>query len=139
MLAHGYKLLAFLLLLIGINTVYAIGELEDTESSGAQLAIIDIDYNIATYDLTSENLTQLTDDAANDRRYQWATWSTDGRLAYFCCEATGNLPTSQIFVSPDGIATPELLYETEGEFIIYASWSPADCGTDCREIAILAN
>ncbi|MEL6405548.1 MAG: hypothetical protein AAFR81_14360 [Chloroflexota bacterium] len=139
MLAHGYKLLTFLLLLIGINIVYAIDEVENTESDGARLAIIDTDYNIATYDLTSETLTQLTDDGANDRRYQWATWSTDGRLAYFCCEATGALPTSQIFVSSNGVTTPELLYETEGEFIIYASWSPADCGTDCREVAILAN
>lgn len=132
------KIVTLSLLLIGINSVHAIDEV--TELSG-QIAIVDTDFNIATFDLTNERLTTLTDDAADNRRYQWTTWSTDGRLAYFCCEANGQRPLSQIYVSVDGIASPELLYETENEYIIYAAWSPADCasGDGCRELAILAN
>lgn len=127
------RLLFLLLLGISINSVSAIGEIKDILG---KIAIVDTDYNIFTYSPSNDSLIQLTDDASSSRHYQWITWSSDGRLAYFCCEAS---PDGQVFISPDGISDPELAHEKPGTFTLYAYWSPADCGDNCRELAILVN
>ncbi|MEO1288175.1 MAG: hypothetical protein AAFV93_10435, partial [Chloroflexota bacterium] len=99
-----------------------------------KIAIIGTDRNIYTYDFDDSEITQLTNDERNSRSYQWVTWSTDGRLAYFCCE---NNPQGQAYVSDNGTETPRLIYTSPDTFFIYAYWSPADCGYNCRELAML--
>lgn len=131
------------LLIVGIwivvvSSVAAIGE--SNKSIEGLLAIVGEDYNIYTFDFENENLNPLTSDADNTRHYQFPTWAIDGRLAYFCCDLRVAPSTnSQAYISPDGIQSSELVYEGTGETIIYAYWSPATCGTDCRDLAMLIN
>lgn len=133
MLKRWGRLLPLILLGISISVAFAIDEVKNIPG---KIAIVGDDYNIYTYIDASDNLIQLTDDASTDRHYQWTTWSTDGRLAYFCCETS---PDGETFISHDGISSPELANQNPGIFILYAYWSPADCGEDCRELAILIN
>ncbi len=125
--------LCFIVMCISIIPTLAIDEVVDDLG---KIAIIGSDYNVYTYNFTEETATQLTTDATITNRYQWTTWSTDGRLAFFCCE---NNALGQAYISSDGEAQPQLAYENAGTFILYAYWSPADCGTDCRELAMLVN
>lgn len=137
MFKRWHWFLVIILLSLGLNSSLAIDEAN--EFSG-KIAIIGTDYNIYTYVAETDTLMQLTSDALDGRRYQFPTWSTDGRLAYFCCEASTNaLPNAQAHISPNGEITGEVLYENEGAFILYASWSPADCGANCRDLAMLTN
>ena len=133
MLKKWVLVLVFIFFGISINSSLAIDEIK--RLSG-KIAIVGSDYNVYTYDTTSQDLTQLTDDASENRRYQWTTWSSDNRLAFFCCDLSAE---GQAFISADGEASPELLYENPGTAIIFAYWSPADCGDNCRELAMLIN
>lgn len=119
--------------------VSAIGE--ETDVPG-RLAIVGSDYNIYTYSFADGSQTALTDDSEFSRRYQWPTWSNDGRLAYFCCDLrVARESGSAAYVSPDGFAPGELVYEGESEAILYANWSPVACADDpeCRDLALLIN
>ncbi len=133
-------LLVVLVLIFGsFAVVQAIGE--ETDVPG-RLAIVGDDFNVYTYDFANEARTTITDDSSGTRRYQWPTWSVDGRLAYFCCDLrAANSLESAAYVSPDGIAPGELVYEGDNEAIIYANWSPATCANDpeCRDLALLIN
>ncbi len=122
-----------------LTIVEAIGE--ETNLSG-RLAIVGSDFNIYTYDFADDSQTALTEDSTFNRRYQWPTWSNDGRLAYFCCDLrVARSNGSAAYVSPDGLAPGELVYEGESEAIIYANWSPVACADDpeCRDLALLIN
>ncbi len=71
-----------------------------------KIAYIGSDFNV--YTLSGETRTTLTDDAGLDgdrvRYYQFPTWATDGRLAYFEGEITAQRQiTTEIFVSADGL------------------------------------
>lgn len=114
---------------------------EDTNIEG-RVAIVGQDYNVYTYDFSDGESYPVSDDASTTNRYQWPTWSLDGRLAYFCCDwrATSSL-NSAAYVSSDGIAPGELVYEGQDETIIYANWSPSSCSgdADCRDLALLIN
>lgn len=129
-----------LLLLLVPSTTIAIDE--DDDSTSGKIAYIGEDYNVYSYDVSSEARSALTTDASRTRRYQWTTWANDGRLAYFCCDlrVTQDL-SSTAYISPDGITEGELAYTGESETVIYAAWSPADCtdGAGCRELAMLIN
>jgi TolB protein len=116
----------------------AIGE----ASAPGTIAIVDNNYNISTLSPAGDEQTMLTTDASSERRYQWPSWSTDGRLAYFCCDLreAGSIETGA-YISPDGIQSGELVFEGRGEPIIYAAWSPQNCADDdsCRDLAMLVN
>lgn len=133
MFKRWYYVITFIVLSLSLNSIFAIDEVNDLSG---KIAIIGTDYNIYTYIADANEQIQLTQDASADRRYQFPTWSTDGRLAYFCCEAS---PNAQAHISANGEATGNILYENEGAFILYAYWSPADCGTNCRELAMLTS
>jgi TolB protein len=85
--------------------------------------------------------TALTTDASPQRRYQWTTWSTDGRLAYFCCDARfmGGQMRLETYISHDAEAAGKLIYEQENEALTYAYWAPASCvdSVACRDLAVL--
>jgi TolB protein len=105
-----------------------------------QIAYIGDDYNVYTYNGQTQQTEQLTDDAAPRRHYEYPVWSTDGRLAYFCCNLNAaREPIMEVYVSPEGSTEGDLSYEGENEVFTYASWSPANCktGENCRYLAVL--
>jgi TolB protein len=107
-----------------------------------QIVYIGQDFNVYNFEFTNFETHQLTDDASSRRHYQWPTWSTDGRLAYFCCDLRyADSLGSEAFISPDGQQPGELAYDGNGETIIYAAWSPATCaeGANCLDLALLVN
>ncbi|MDQ7034377.1 MAG: hypothetical protein Q9P01_05940 [Anaerolineae bacterium] len=123
-------------------SVVAIGE--DTSSIPGQIALVGADYNIFSYDFATSELTALSQDASLNRHYQWPTWSTDGRIAYFCCDLRATQDTdAQVYISADSISQGELVYEQSLASVIYAYWSPANCAsadsTNCRDLALLMN
>lgn len=129
-----------LLALSATHIVFSIGE--DLSDLPGRLALVGEDYNVYTFNFAENAALQLTDDASNSRRYQWPTWSTDGRLAYFCCDLSRTSDFStQTFISSDGIASGEVAYEADGATVIYAAWSPGNCGdgANCRDLALLVN
>lgn len=129
-------LFAFLLIL----PVRAIGE-KSSQLTG-RLAIIGDDYNVYAYNLPSSTLNPITNDASALRHYQWPTWSTDGRLAFFCCDNRVNMQRdAEVFVSSDGIQPAVNVFTEPNTSIIYAYWSPQNCedGVDCRDLALLVS
>ena len=131
------KLLPVVLLIIFFGTsIISNLAIDEIKRIPGKIAIIGTDYNVSTYDSTTQEHIQLTDDASQERRYQWTTWSTDNRLAFFCCDLS---TAGQAYVSVDGEASPRLGYENPGSAIIFAYWSPDDCGDNCRELAMLIN
>ncbi|MCA9914207.1 MAG: hypothetical protein KC496_12710, partial [Anaerolineae bacterium] len=133
-------LVVVLICLLGMLTiVQAIGE--ETSIPG-RLAVVGSDYNIYTYSFADGAQVALTNDSTFSRRYQWPTWSNDGRLAYFCCDLrVARSSGSAAYVSSDGLEAGEVVYEGESEAIIYANWAPAACADDpeCRDLALLIN
>ena len=115
---------------------------EFTQATSGKIAVVGMDYNIYSYDVAQSDLAPITTNANRTRRYQWPTWSRDGRLAYFCCDLRVTRDLSSIaYISDDGISPGEVAYEGANETIIHAAWSPAHCddGTACRELALLIN
>jgi hypothetical protein len=55
---------------------------ENAEQFSGRIAYIGTDTNVYLLSQDYEHV-QLTDNAGRTRQYQWPTWSTDGRLAYF--------------------------------------------------------
>jgi len=103
------------------------------------LALVGSDYNIHTVDFETGETVQLTNDGASRARYEFPTWSRDGKLAYFCCSVRGSeSPRLNVFVSENGSMSGDLFYNAEGERHVYAYWSPVTCSTeDCVDLAIL--
>lgn len=109
-----------------------------------RIAYIGTDYNV--YLLASQENTpfSLTTNAGiNDdilRFYQWPTWSTDGRLAYFATvwNRASEVDT-EVYVSSDGSTEGETVYIGEDELFNYAYWSPQNCSESdaCRDLAVL--
>ncbi len=138
MLKRLSMLIICLVPLLFLPAVYAI----DEAPVSGRIAVIDTDYNITTLSPDGSNLNTLTTDAATNRRYQWPTWSTDGRLAYFCCDLReADSTDTRAFISGDGMEPGTTVFEGDGQPIIYASWSPQNCasGTNCRDLAMLVN
>lgn len=119
------------------------------QEAKAMLAVIGNDGNVSVYDANGQNPIQITHDAeANKRIYQWPTWSTDGRLAFFGASVDpADSYTLRMFVVEQVTANPKVLtaYSSGDEVFTYAYWSPGDCGTgsggggssDCRDMALL--
>jgi TolB protein len=126
--------------LVLILPVRAIGE--KTSQLPGRLAVVGDDYNVYAYDLLSSSLTPVTDNASTLRHYVWPTWSTDGRLAFFCCDTRASMQRdAEVFISPDGIQPAANVFSVPDISIIYAYWSPQNCddGTDCRDLALLVS
>jgi TolB protein len=110
-----------------------------------KIALTGTDHNVYVFSNAtgSRDFRALTADASSDRRYQWPTWSTDGRLAYFCCDVRfmrGQM-LLETYISREASAEGKLIYEQVNEAFTYASWSPANCsdGTECRDLAVLVS
>ena len=110
-----------------------------------KIAYIGSDFNVYTIDGVDRTRTPLTDDAGTSEAsllaYQWPTWSTDGRLAYFglTVQRTSRQPSTSVFVSDNGLSSGELVYDSDVQVYNYAYWSPQDCtdGDNCRDLAVL--
>src|SRR5690349_2401123 len=123
-------------------TVIGLGFVEAQESVPGRLAYIGSDGNVYTYDFASQETFSLTTDAGRTRRYQWPTWSDDGRLAYFCCDTAASRTFDMAgYISATGEEAGRVVYEQEAAPVIYASWAPAPCDEsgNCRHLALLVN
>ena len=117
---------------------------QDLPTVPGRIAYVSTDYNIYTVAPQIPDDTALTTDAGLEdnsaRFYQMPTWSTDGRLAYFASllDHSGSFST-EVFISPDGIAPGVSSFVADNQDITYANWSPQNCGTetDCRDLALL--
>lgn len=129
-------------LVLAVMCLTMIGLVEAQESLPGRLAYIGTDSNVYTYDFTTQETFSLTRDASRSRRYQWPTWSDDGRLAYFCCDAqvASNFDMAG-YISATGEEAGRVVYEQEAAPVIYAAWAPAPCDEAgvCRDLALLVN
>jgi TolB protein len=137
-----FRLLAFNLLVALTAVGYSVTGQGATEPTG-YIAYIGLDNNIYVYDFSDQLTTSVTQDADSTRRYQYPTWSTDGRLAYFCCApGGGSVPVLEAHVfRPDSFA-PRMIYQEMGEAFTYGYWAPANnClqGEACRQLAVLVS
>lgn len=104
-----------------------------------QIAYVGDDHNIYRLNPVDNSQIQLTDDASATRRYQWPTWSTDGRLAYFSLYLNDGQVFLGAYVAEQGSDTGNLVYTGENELFNYAYWSPQNCQSseNCRDLAML--
>jgi TolB protein len=108
---------------------------------GAQLAITGADGNIYLYDVASDALSPVTEDASYERParfYDWPTWSSDGQLAFFGTNLDPeNFFGLGIYIMQQG-REPKGVFSAADEFFTYAYWSPGDCPDgNCRDLAVL--
>jgi TolB protein len=109
--------------------------------SGVQLAISGADGNIYLYDVASDELRPVTNDASFQnpaRFYDWPTWSSDGQLAFFGTNLDPeNFFGLGIYIMPPG-GEPKGVFSAPNEVFTYAYWSPGDCPAgNCRDLAVL--
>lgn len=110
------------------------------ESSLGEIAIINEAFDVVTIDMATEKLYRVTTDATAMRRYQWPTWSRDGRLAYFCCDVQySGVFDVEAFISEDGRTAGDSVYTGNRQSITYAYWSPEACTANetCLDLAVL--
>lgn len=126
---------ALVCLLLFVTMVSA----QEAAPESGNIAYVGSDYNIYLFDPNTARQSQLTDDAGESRRYQWPTWSTDGRLAYF----SSYLDDGRLFlgahISQNGFETGRQVYAGENEGFNYAYWAPQDCAfsAGCRDLTVL--
>jgi TolB protein len=113
-------------------------ETDERPQLPGQIAYVGTDFNIYNLNLSDYSSEQLTTDASETRRYQWPTWSTDGRLAYFSLSLEDGELLTGAYVSADGHDAGDLVY-TGPEYFNYAYWSPGNCeaAANCRDLAVL--
>lgn len=133
-----------LFLLIWVSVFIHIGLVQADDASlqaddRGRIAYVGEDNNIYMLNPVDNSQIQLTDDAGQTRRYQWPTWSTDGRLAYFSLHLSEGRVFMGAYVAEPGSAAGSLVYTGENELFNYAYWSPQNCGTgeNCRDLAML--
>lgn len=115
---------------------------DETPTSTNKIAYIGEDHNVYTINADGDNRTALTTDADTRRHYQWPIWSTDGRLAYFCCDTlVARELLLQVFISASSTAPGKLIYDAQDESHTYAYWSPENCAesANCRDLAVLVS
>ena len=128
------KYLIALIVLLSVSVVQA----QSDEPDAGQIAYIGKDYNVYVINPNNGESLAMTSDASTTRQYQWPTWSTDGRLAYFGMSVQDEVLGFDIFIAQDALAEGELVYNSLNEVFQYAYWSPQDCpGTGCRDLAVL--
>lgn len=144
--AHGVLMRARLSIVVILLTVMAASAQEDTLPSG-RIAIIGADGNVHVLDPAQGERVTLTDDATRSaqaaRIYEWPTWSTDGRLAYFetYVDRQGAYELT-VHVSADGQSVESGTVPIEGHAFTYAAWAPQNCpghSEPCRDLAVLTS
>jgi WD40 repeat protein len=106
------------------------------------LAVIDSKANVVVYDANGKNPIPLTHDADGKiRQYNWPTWSTDGRLAFFGSNGDSADPYQLRAFVVDKVAANaavQTAFSTNTAIFTYAYWGPADCApANCRDLALL--
>jgi len=104
------------------------------------IAVLGDDFNVYVVGSDFTTPAPLTRDASPIRHYQFPTWSMDGRLAFFCCDALfAPEITLETYVASADLTATKLIYYAENEGYTYAQWSPANCseGDHCRDLALL--
>ena len=134
-----YTLIVITIILTLGNNALAQDVGRDSLELEGQLAYVGDDFNIYTLDLVTSNINQLTRDGTRRAKYEYPTWSVDGQLAYFCCDARGfRSPQLSVYLSADGISEGVKYYDQDGERHIYAYWSPVTCDIEnCVDLAVL--
>jgi TolB protein len=129
--------------LVVIGLLMSFGLTANGQGDSGKIAVRGVDGNIYVYDMATAQLTPVTRDASltpPERFYAWATWSTDGQLAFFGTSLDPANPFGLgIFIQQVG-KSPKGVYAGEEEFFTYAYWSPADCPlaeAGCRDLAVL--
>ena len=132
------RLSLFLLLIAFLAPVLVSAQNEQIEPLTGQIAYIGTDFNVYLIDLANDDVTQMTDDAGEGRRYQWPTWSTDGRLAYFGAYIDDNTIFTSAYIADTQANTDREVYRGPEGFN-YAYWSPGNCeaSENCRDLSIL--
>jgi TolB protein len=106
------------------------------------LAVVGADGNLSIFDANGQNPFPITTDSQSGvKLYQWPTWSTDGRMAFFGASADTKDPyLLRVFVVDQvraGVAF-KTAYSSTTEVFTYAYWSPGDClSGNCRDLALL--
>jgi len=104
------------------------------------IAVLGQDFNVYVVGSEFNTPSPLTTDASAIRHYQFPTWSTDGRLAFFCCDVFFSPEiTVEAYVASSDLTAAKLMYRAPNESYTYAAWSPANCadGDHCRDLALL--
>jgi TolB protein len=135
------KLMIVCMLLVAIFG-FASSQPQDIPPFTGAIAYIGGDSNVYTAKVEQgEVLTsQLTNDATIRRHYQFPTWSTDGRLAYFCCDPRfSGRSLVEVYITEDSSLAGKNVYQQQDEVFTYANWSPQNCdqGENCRYLAVL--
>src|SRR5689334_3974558 len=109
----------------------------------AMLAVIGTDGNVSVYDADGRNPIRVTTDAVPDQKvYQWPTWATDGRLAFFGSSsdpADSYLLRMYVIDQVKVNATVQTAFTSNNDIFTYAYWGPGDCAAgNCRDLALLS-
>ncbi len=130
------KLLA--LLICGLLALVPLGLAQQNSDAGT-VALVGTDGNIRLFDVAADDLTDLTDDAGETRRYRFPTWASDGQLAYFGTDVSDPETGYALGVflwQPE--TNPKFVYSSQEEAYSYAHWAPGDCADGlCRDLALL--
>lgn len=117
---------------------------QDAVDAPGHIAFIGTDYNVYTFAPQDAALTQISDNAQFSQStitlHEWPMWSSSGQLAYSesVITNTGDV-TLNILVAPDAQSPGEIVYTADQTYYTYASWSPANCGDGCGDLALLLN
>ncbi|MFW5696222.1 MAG: hypothetical protein ACOCXR_00390 [Phototrophicaceae bacterium] len=132
-----------LLLVIRLDTASAeILQQDNGFDLPGDIAYVGGDGNVYTIDMMQGDLVQMTSDADAMRQYEWPTWATNGKLAFFCCNATTSPQlATEVYIAAPGAATADLAYRAQGTLFTYANWAPRDCdeGEGCRDLGVLVS
>lgn len=103
------------------------------------IAFVGADHNVYVVGSDGHHVA-LSSDGSTGRRYQFPTWATDGRLAFFCCDVNFSSQMSiETYVASPDLTAAKLLSSSVDEAYTYSYWSPSPCsdGSTCRELALL--
>ena len=132
----------FICLLVTTMFLASTAQESQFQDISGKVVYVGDDHNIYTVDLESNSEHQLTDDASDERQYQWPTWSVDGRLAYFCCDPQSARENKvEVYITDDFRSGGEAVFQGGQQTAIYGSWSPASCmeAENCRDFTVLIN
>jgi TolB protein len=112
---------------------------DNTLELPGRVALVTTDGNIRVLEMATATISQITTDAARNRRYSFPTWARGGSLAYFLNSAENNTLSLMAYVLDNGGTAGREIYAAENEFFQYAFWSPQACDSTntCRDLAML--
>jgi len=134
------KRIGSVLALIGLLFGLTFSVSAQTFDLPGHIAVLGSDFNVYVVGGEFTTPSPLTRDADALRHYQFPTWSTDGRLAFFCCDALISREIAiEAYVTSDDLTAAKLMYTAPNEGYTYGAWSPENCqeGDHCRDLALL--